>query len=91
MTTVTFDTLKYARQLEATGMAPAQAEAFVITQRDILSDVFDMQVATKTDIVELKAATKADIAEAKTTIIMWVVSAIFLAQLLPSLLRLIVK
>ena len=32
-------------------------------------------------------ATKADLTEAKNSIIMWVVSAIFLAQLLPALLK----
>ena len=32
-------------------------------------------------------ATKTDVAEAKNTIIMWVVSAILLAQLLPSILK----
>ncbi len=39
--------------------------------------------ATKADI----EATKAAIAEAKTSIILWVVTAIFLAQLLPALLK----
>jgi hypothetical protein len=46
--------------------------------------------ATKSDIAELKGASKVDIADlkssiadAKTGIIMWVVVAIFLAQLLP--------
>ncbi|MET0266292.1 MAG: hypothetical protein ABW202_11805 [Duganella sp.] len=45
-------------------------------------------VAIKVDLGILKAnsATKADLAEAKATIIMWVVGAIFLAQLLPGLL-----
>lgn len=54
--------------------------------------------ATKADVAELKgsfgelrAATKSDIAEAKTTIILWVVGAIFLAQLLPAILKLFVK
>ncbi|MEO5935021.1 MAG: hypothetical protein ABIQ08_15915 [Duganella sp.] len=47
--------------------------------------------ATKADVAELKGATKTDIAEAKTAIIMWVVSAIFIAQLLPSLLKMFVK
>lgn len=51
--------------------------------------------ATKADIADLKgsfgelrASTKGDIAEAKTTIIQWVVSAIFLVQLLPALIKL---
>lgn len=47
--------------------------------------------ATKSDIAELKGSTKADIAEAKTSIIMWVVSAIFLAQLLPPIIKMLVK
>lgn len=43
----------------------------------------------KSDVALTKApcATKADIAEAKSAIIMWVVTAVFLAQLLPSLLK----
>lgn len=47
--------------------------------------------ATKVDIAELRAETKTAISEAKTTIIMWVVSAIFLAQLLPAIMKLFVK
>lgn len=43
----------------------------------------------KADVALIKAtyATKTDIAEAKSAIIMWVVTAVFLAQLLPSLLK----
>jgi hypothetical protein len=55
------------------------------------SDIAELKAATKIDIAELKASTKTDIAEAKTTIIMWVVSAIVLAQLLPSVLKLFIK
>jgi len=39
--------------------------------------------ATKSDVAELKGSLKSDISEAQTKIIMWVVVAIFLAQLLP--------
>lgn len=39
--------------------------------------------ATKSDIADAKAA----ISEAKTSIIIWVVSAIFIAQLLPAILK----
>lgn len=42
--------------------------------------------ATKTDIAELKAL----IAETKSSIIIWVMSAIVLGQLLPSLLKLFI-
>ncbi|WP_338758502.1 hypothetical protein [Massilia sp. METH4] len=43
----------------------------------------------KADVALIKAtyATKTDIAEAKSAIIMWVVTAIFLAQLLPGLVK----
>jgi ribosome-interacting GTPase 1 len=44
--------------------------------------------ATKADIAELKAELKAQIAETKSSTIVWVVGAIFLAQLLPALLKL---
>lgn len=45
--------------------------------------------AIKLDLGILKAtsATKSDLAEAKTTIILWVVTAVILAQILPGLLR----
>lgn len=51
------------------------------------TDIAELKAATKSDIAELKAATKIDIAEAKTSIILWVVTAIFLAQLMPALLK----
>ena len=54
MTTITFDTLKYVKQLEASGVAPAQAEAFVYAQRDILSEVLDTSLATRTDMSQLE-------------------------------------
>ena len=47
--------------------------------------------ASKADLAELKGETKAAIAEAKSSIIMWVVSAVFIAQLLPALLQLLKK
>lgn len=49
--------------------------------------------AIKLDVGILKAnsATKADLVEAKSSIILWVVGAIFVAQLLPSLLKLFVN
>ena len=39
--------------------------------------------ATKADLAELKAT----VSEAKTTIVLWVVTAVVLAQILPGLLR----
>lgn len=38
-------------------------------------------------VIKSNYATKADIADAKNSIVMWVVSAILLAQILPTLLK----
>lgn len=48
-------------------------------------DIADLRSATKSDVAELKVA----IADGQSKIIMWVVGAIFLAQVLPALLKLI--
>ena len=54
------------------------------------ADIAELRSSTKADIAELKSSMKADLAEAKTAIIMWVVGAIFLAQLLPTVVRIFV-
>jgi hypothetical protein len=46
-----------------------------------------IKIEAKLDNLPAIFATKADLSEAKTSIIMWVVGAIFLAQLLPALLK----
>ena len=44
-------------------------------------------IALDLGILKATCATKSDLAEAKTTIILWVVSAVILSQILPGLLR----
>ena len=70
MTTVTFDTLKYAEALKTAGVPDAQAKA----QAEALADALrqgGQDLATKADVAELKAditelrITTADIAELK--------------------------
>jgi hypothetical protein len=56
MTTTTFDTLKFAKRLEAAGVPSAQAEAFAEAQREALAEAIELgQLATKADLMELKA------------------------------------
>lgn len=52
-----FNSLSIAKQLEAAGVPREQAEAHV----QILSDVFENEIASKRDIQELQAATSRDI------------------------------
>jgi hypothetical protein len=55
MSTITFDTHKFVKELESSGFAPAQAEAFVRLQQEILAQALDTTLATKSDIVTLDA------------------------------------
>ena len=51
MTTITFDTLKFVKKLEAAGIAPVQAEAL----SDAVRDTYDSaELATKSDLRELE-------------------------------------
>jgi hypothetical protein len=62
-------------------IAEKTAERLTALERDVA--IIKTNGATKADISETKAA----IAESRSSIIVWVVSAIFLAQLLPALLK----
>ena len=75
MATITFDTHKYIKTLEASGISEAQAEAMVTAQQESLQAAFDYrELATKSDIAEVKTS----IAESKAEIIKWVVGLIFM-------------
>jgi len=54
MSSITFDTLKYVKQLETAGIPAVQAEAFVNAQRDILAEALDTSLATKADVLRLE-------------------------------------
>ncbi|MDE2755666.1 MAG: hypothetical protein OXI92_04005 [Acidobacteriota bacterium] len=60
MATITFDTRKAVRTLQAAGFAEGQADAVV----DTLAEAFTDTVATKTDIAEVKT----DIADLKAEV-----------------------
>ena len=51
MTTITFDTRKAVRSLQAAGFSDAQADAMV----DTLAEAFTDTVSTKADIADLNA------------------------------------
>jgi hypothetical protein len=61
MATITFDTLKLARKLEAAGFPQRQAADTAEALAQSLGDVSDL--ATKADFAELRAELKADMTE----------------------------
>jgi hypothetical protein len=54
MSTVTFDTLKFADRLEKAGLTREQAAAFAEAQKDVFSEALDTTLATKSDVADLK-------------------------------------
>ena len=80
--------LSYATKADIAELRNATKADIAELRAATKADIAELRAATKADIAELRAATKAEIAEAKTSIILWVVGAIFISQLLPSLLEL---
>ena len=70
-------------RLEA--LTEKNGERLAVIERDIA--VMKSNYSTKEDLAALRGDMKAAVAEAKNTIIMWVVSAVLLAQVLPALLK----
>ena len=50
MATIAFDTHKFVKDLQASGMPAEQAEAFVRAQQEILAQALDSMLATRDDI-----------------------------------------
>jgi predicted nucleic acid-binding Zn-ribbon protein len=68
MSSITFDTLKYTKQLEQSGFTREQAEAQATAQKQSLSEALE-DVASKSDVNALKKDSdiyKSDIASVKT-------------------------
>lgn len=64
---------------------------FGIVQNDLSTlKQYVAELRVDVGVLKLAAATKGDLARAKSTIISWVVGAVFLAQLLPTLLKALV-
>ncbi len=61
MAAVAFDTLKYVKDLQAAGVPPEQAEAFVHAQQEILSQALDSTLATRADLQALDKNLRADL------------------------------
>lgn len=55
MSSITFDTHKFVKDLRESGIPEPQAEAFVRAQQEILSQALDSTLATKRDIEKLDA------------------------------------
>ncbi|MBU6225718.1 MAG: DUF1640 domain-containing protein [Burkholderiales bacterium] len=69
MTTVTFDTHKFVKELRDAGVPELQAEAFVRAQQEILSQALDTTLATRADINGIK--TEIALMDAKVDKLSW--------------------
>ncbi|ATQ69964.1 MULTISPECIES: hypothetical protein [Methylosinus] len=67
MSAVAFDTLKFARKLEAGGFTQAQATAAA----EAFADATSQELATKSDLAATKAELKADIELVKRDLKIW--------------------
>ena len=68
MATITFDTLKFVKQLKAAGFDDQQAEALSNAQKESLTEILDTTLATRSDIIRLEK----EIVSSKAEIIKWV-------------------
>jgi len=55
MSSITFDTLKFANRLKRAGMSDEQAQVFAEAQKDVFAEALDTTLATKVDVMRLEA------------------------------------
>ena len=74
MSAIAFDTLKFAKKLEAAGMATREAEALAEAQNDAFGEMLNMsELATKKDLALSDAALRKDLAEMKYDLLKWII------------------
>ena len=83
--------LKIATKVDIAELRTETKTAIAELKAETMVAIAELKAETKADIAELKAELISKISEAKTSVIIWVTSAIFLAQLLPALLKLFIK
>lgn len=54
MSTLTFDTHKFVKRLEAAGVPSLQAEAMADAQKEVLAEALETQLASRADLVEIR-------------------------------------
>jgi hypothetical protein len=77
MHAITFDTLKFVKKLESSGLPVPQAEAIAEAFKDASGEA---ELASKQDIKELDMTLRGHIAEMKYDLIKWIVG-LALAQM----------
>ena len=83
MSSITFDTLKYTKELERSGVDPKQAEAQANALSNALSEALETQLATKSDIADLKSEiTRVD---GRLNLITWMLALVVIATVVPAL------
>lgn len=66
---IAFDTLQHAKQLEAAGFTPQQAEA----QTKMFAEIIDDKIATKHDLKEMKLQLQKEMIAGQASMVRWVI------------------
>ena len=74
MATITFDTHKYIKTLEGSGISEVQAEAFSTAQKEAMSEVMGSSLATKDDIHRLELEMRKP--EMQLVVMKWLLGAV---------------